>query len=134
MELLESQDPEKRRLIETSERHKRELEREVTAISDQTEKVVKNALIIGGALALTYLLVNQITAPGKKKKKTKTKTREKEVEEDDADDEEATYTEPSILSQLGTRVVNTATVMLLDLAKEKLTEYLETRNRKDEDS
>ena len=134
MELLESQDPEKRRLIETSERHKRELEREVTAISDQTEKVVKNALIIGGALALTYLLVNQITAPGKKKKKTKTKTREKEVEEDDADDEEATYAEPSILSQLGTRVVNTATVMLLDLAKEKLTEYLETRNRKDEDS
>ena len=58
MELLETQDPERRKLIETSDRHKRELEKEVKAMSDKTEQVLKNALIIGGALALTYFMSN----------------------------------------------------------------------------
>jgi hypothetical protein len=41
MELLESQDPEKIKLIETSDRHKRELEKEMKSMTDKTEKVVK---------------------------------------------------------------------------------------------
>ena len=45
MELLETQDPEKKRLIETSDRHKHELEKEVKSISDKTERVVKNVII-----------------------------------------------------------------------------------------
>jgi hypothetical protein len=40
MELLESQDPEKIKLIETSDRHKRELEKEMKSMTDKTEKVV----------------------------------------------------------------------------------------------
>ena len=52
MELLETQDPERRKLLETSDRHKREFEKEVKDMSDKTEKVVKNALIIGGVLAV----------------------------------------------------------------------------------
>ncbi|MDZ7646791.1 MAG: hypothetical protein U5K54_06175 [Cytophagales bacterium] len=48
MELLETTDPEKKRLIEATGRHKYELQREVKAISDKTENAVKNALIIGG--------------------------------------------------------------------------------------
>ena len=73
MELLETTDPEKKRLIEATDRHKYELQREVKAISDKTENAVKNVLIIGGTLVLTYLLVSQLGG-GKKKKLKKNKT------------------------------------------------------------
>ena len=128
MELLESQDPEKKRLIETSLRHKHEMEREVKDLSDRSEKMLKNALIIGGALALTYVVVNQLSSRKVKKKKVKpAKASTVEVEE------EQEY-EPSMLSQMGDKLINTATLFLLDLAKEKLNDYLQTRKSKDENS
>ena len=128
MELLETQDPEKKRLIETSLRHKHEMEREVKDLSDRSEKMLKNALIIGGALALTYVVVNQLSSRKVKRKKSKpaklVTTEVEEVEEH----------EPSMLSQMGDKLVNTATLFLLDLAKEKLNDYLQTRKLKDENS
>lgn len=124
MELLETQDPERRRLIETSDRHKRELEREVKEMSDKTEKVVKNALIIGGVLAVTYLLVTQLSS-GKKKKSSKPKATEQEATEDEAE------TTPNVFSQIGAKVADTATLVLLDLAKEALSEFLKNRKQKD---
>lgn len=139
MELLESQDPEKRRLIEKSERHKRELEKEVTALSDKTEKMLTNALIIGGALALSYFVVTQLSGKSKKKKKQKLKKQKVaavisngHAAEDEDDEEEASAT-PSLISEIGTRVVNQATVILVDLARQKLMEYLASR-KKDEAS
>ena len=128
MELLETQDPEKRRLIETSDRHKRELEKEVKSISDHTEKIVKNALIIGGVLALTYFTISQL-ASGKKKKKAKTNLAVS-TEVDEIDENQA----PSLFSQIGSKVVDTATIVLLDLAKDALAEYLKNRRSKDGDS
>jgi hypothetical protein len=127
MELLETQDPERRRLIETSDRHKRELEREVKDMSDKTEKVVKNALIIGGVLAVTYLLVTQLGS-GKRKKSTKSKNIGQEV-----DEEEESET-PNVFSQIGAKVADTATIVLLDLAKEALAEFLKNRKQKNGDS
>ena len=67
MELLETQHPEKRKLLETSQRHRQEMEREIKDISDRSEKVLKNALVIGGALALTYLVVSHLGASKSKK-------------------------------------------------------------------
>lgn len=130
MELLETQDPEKKKLIETSDRHKRELEKEVIAISDKTEQVLKNALIIGGALALTYFTISQLT---------KTKARRKKAKEDKQEngEEEVMASEPSVpsfISQMGERVINQATLVLLDLAKDMLMEYLESRKRRNENS
>ncbi|MFN8887630.1 MAG: hypothetical protein ACK5WF_09235, partial [Cyclobacteriaceae bacterium] len=125
MELLETQDPERKKLIETSDRHKRELEKEVKDMSDKTEKVVKNALIIGGVLAVSYLLVSQLGS-GKKKKKVRTKAvATSEAEEED--EPEA----PGVFAQIGSKVVDTATLVLLDLAKEALTEFLKNRKQKD---
>jgi hypothetical protein len=138
MELLETQDPEKRKLIETSERHKREIEKEVTAMTQKTERVVTNALVIGGALALTYLAVSQLTKSSKRKKKKKKalvlqaaapKPDSEEIEDDDESDNE-----PSVLTQIGTKVVNQATLILLDLARQKLAEYMLTRKNEDEPS
>lgn len=127
MELLETQDPEKKKLIESSQRHKYEMEREVKDISDRSEKMLKNALIIGGALALTYVVINQLSSTKAKKKKAK-KAKSADVELVEEDEDES----PSVLSQMGDKFVNTATLFLLDLAKEKLSEYLQNKKSKDE--
>lgn len=130
MELLETQDPEKKKLIESSDRHKRELEKEVIAISDKTEQVLKNALIIGGALALTYFTISQLTKTKARRKKAKEDKQENEAEDVIASEPSA----PSFMSQMGERVINQATLVLLDLAKDMLMEYLESRKRKNENS
>ncbi|QLH32576.1 MAG: hypothetical protein HWD62_09225 [Cyclobacteriaceae bacterium] len=105
--------------------------REVKDMSDKTEQVVKNALIIGGTLAVTYLLVSQVRSSKKKKAKVKAKG----VQNSEPDFEPSpAYSPPSFLSQLGDRLVNQATLMLLDIAKDKLSEYLSNRKQKHEDS
>jgi len=141
MELLETQDPDKKRLIETSDRHKQELDREVKALSDKTERVVKNALIIGGTLLLTYLIVSQFGSGKTKRKKVKAKTKGKvkqtlldDTLDSGQDDESVSYAQPSFLSQIGERVATQATALLLGIAKDKLAEYLSNRNQKDENS
>ncbi len=132
MELLETQDPEKRKLIETSDRHKRELEKEVRAISDKTEKTLKNALIIGGALALTYFTVSQLTKAKTRRKKSKApKDNQPETNGQEIEVEPST---PSFISQVGEKVISQATLVLLDIAKDMLMEYLESRKKKNEDS
>lgn len=139
MELLESQDPRKKKLIETSDRYKHELEREVKAITEKTERTMKNALIIGGSLALTYFLVSQLSSSSpKKKKRKKIKVVQPVVDtEEDEESEEndtASFGVPAILSQVGTQVLSQASYLLLELAKEKLMEYLQSRNKKEDEN
>ncbi|MFM9838574.1 MAG: hypothetical protein ACKVOQ_09945 [Cyclobacteriaceae bacterium] len=130
MELLETQDPERRRLIETSDRHKHEMEKEVKSLSDKTEKTLKNALIIGGVLAVTYLIVNQLSSSTKKKKRAKSKVAVTNGVEDLIEEDET----PSVFTQMGAKIADTATVVLLDLAKDALAEFLKTRKQKDGNS
>ena len=131
MELLESQDPEKKKLIETSDRHKRALEKEVSALTLKADKMVTNALIIGGSLALTYLLISSISSR-RKKKKNKLKAQANAPEEVQEVEEEDHG--PSVLRQIGSRVLNEASTILLDIAKEKLSEYLASRKQTNENS
>lgn len=130
MELLETQDPEKRKLIETSDRHRKELEREVKAITEKTETAVKNALIIGGALAVGYLLVNQISKSGKSKKvkKVYAKARREEIDDDD-ETTSVVASGSSAIVRIGERMLTEATFMLLELAKDQIREYLQSRNK-----
>ncbi|HEY3402777.1 MAG TPA: hypothetical protein VGK59_05275 [Ohtaekwangia sp.] len=134
MELLESDDP-KSQLLKKSAHHRQELEDEVKSISERTEKIVTNALIIGGALALTYFAVRQFSETKKKKHKGKVK-KLKLVREDNAETEEAEMEEsssaPGIVAQIGTALASQASVFLLNLAKEKLSEYLESQSAKKE--
>ncbi len=139
MEILESQDPEKKRLIEASARHKKALEKEVSALSDKTEKVLTNALIIGGALALSYILVRQLSQSKKKKKKHKKARKVTAVQhavstDDNDDDDEEEVSSPGMLASIGSNIANQATVILVDLARQKLMEYLESRKKTDEAS
>lgn len=128
MELLETQDPRKKVLIATSDHHKRELEKEVKSITEKTERMLTNALIIGGSLALTYFVISQMRR-SKKKKEVKTSG-----EAEPRHEEEGASTGPSLISQIGTKVINQATLMLLDIAKEQLLEYFESRKQRNENS
>ena len=130
MELLETTDPDKKRLIEASARHKRELDKEIKSVSEKTERILINGLIIGGSLALTYYIISQW---GKSKKK-KSKAGKKEANGSAGHDEEEYIAAPSLMSQIGTKVINQATIILLDIAREKLMEYLESRKQANENS
>lgn len=132
MELLESNDP-KSELLKKSARHRQELEDEVKLISERTEKIITNALIIGGALALTYFAVRQFSGS---KKKPKHKVKKLKVVREDNDEVEESETDasfaPGIVSQIGSAIASQASVFLLNLAKEKLAEYLESKSAKED--
>lgn len=130
MELLETQSPERKKLIETSERHKKELEKEMKGVSDKTEKAITNALVIGGSLALTYFVVRQLTKSKKVKVKRGNVTAESLPEEEETEVESRSV--PSLVSQISEKLISQASIILLDLAKEKLSEYL--TKRKNENS
>jgi hypothetical protein len=135
MELLETQDPDRKRLLETSDRHKKAMEKEIADLTQKTDRVLKNALIIGGSLAVTFLVISSLSKKRKKKRKKQalaadTKAGEPiDAMETDDDDEG-----PSILGQVSKQVLNAASVVLLDIARQKLSEYLATRNKPDEHS
>lgn len=130
MELLDTDDPIKRELLLKTARHREDLEEETRAIAERTEKIITNAVIIGGALAATYFLYTQLSGSGSKKKKAKKKEREVEI---DGEEEEETSPASNILSQVGTALVSQGGVLLLALAKEKLTEYLRAQAEKNKE-
>src|SRR5262245_56785756 len=114
MELLESNDP-KSELLKKSAGHRQELEDEVKLHSERTEKIVTNALIIGGALALTYFAVRQFSGT-KKKQKHKVKklkvVREDNDEVEEVESADASFA-PGIVSQIGSAIASQASVFLL---------------------
>ncbi len=126
MELMNTDDPIKSELLMRTARHREELEDETRAIAERTEKIITNAIVIGGALALTYFLYTQFS--GYKKKKAKKK---QAVETENDEEEEETSLSGSILSQVGTALVSQGGVLLLSLAKEKLAEYLRAQADKE---
>ncbi len=124
-------DPVKGQLLRKSELHRELLEEEVRSITEQTEKIITNAIIIGGVLALTYYLVSSFTGSGSKKKSKAAKI--KLVQTSEKEPQVVTEAEPSpsgIVSQIGTALASQATVFLLSLAKEKLMEFLEAQAAK----
>jgi hypothetical protein len=130
MHLTESNDP-KAELLKKSAKHRQELEEEVKLISDRTERIITNALIIGGTLAAAYFLMRQFagSAPKKKKSTPKIKLVSAKKEEDQMETAEEP-SEPGIVSQIGTALASQATVFLLAIAKEKLMEYLDSQFEK----
>jgi hypothetical protein len=133
MELMDTDDPLKGKLLRKSEHHREQLQDDVKLISEKTEKIITNALVIGAALAATYVLISSFSGSRSKKKKNKVaKIRLVQGEKDDA---AATPVEeqevvPGIVSQIGTALATQATVLLLSFAKEKLSEYLQSHPAK----
>ncbi len=130
MKLSDTDDPIKSELLLKTARHREDLEEETRAIAERTEKIITNAVVIGGALALTYFLYTQLS--GSKKKKAKKKERSVDAEDDEETEETSSFGS-NILSQVGTALVSQGGVLLLALAKEKLTEYLRAQADKNKE-
>jgi hypothetical protein len=132
MQSRQSNDP-KEELLKKSERHRQELKNEVKMISERTEKVVANALIIGGTLAAAYFLMRQFSGSSRKRKKKVAAPKIKIVKATEGSEETETIEEPSapgVMSQIGTALATQASVFLLSIAKEKLMQYLESQFEK----
>ena len=133
---MHTDDPVKSQLLQKASQQREELQEDMKELTERTEKVLTNALIIGGALALTYLLVRGFSGT-KRKRKSKAKPVKKvaavgETEEED-DDGASPSTASTILSQVGSAIATQATVILLDLAREKLAEFLQAQTQKKSD-
>ncbi len=127
----EIDDPVKSSLLKKSAQYREDLEGEAKVISDRTEKIITNALIVGGSLALTYFLYRQFSGGGSKKRKSKAK-KDKAVGgvTEVGEEIEETSGPNKIISQIGTALVSQASVFLLSMAKEKLSEYLQAQAQK----
>ena len=129
---LETDNPEKGQLLQRSAHHRELLEEEVKLITERSEKIITNALIIGGALALTYFVVSSLSGSGKKRKSSSKKIKlvtAADAEEDTA----AEVSEPQeagFVSQIGSVLVAQATGLLLSIAREKLVEFLQSQAAK----
>jgi hypothetical protein len=132
MELLESNDP-KLELLKKSAKHRQDLEDEVRLISAKTERIITNALIIGGTLAAAYVLVRQFSGPSKKRKVKSQKLKVVHAAPAEAAEVEEESFAPGIMSQVGQAIASQATVFLLGLAKEKLSEFLQGQFEKKEE-
>ena len=134
MELMDTDDPIKSGLLKKTSQYREDLEDEAKEMSERTEKIVTNALVIGGTLLLTYFAYKQFSGGSKKKHKSKVK-KIKVIGAAPAESEEESLVEeesgPSkIITQIGTALVSQASVFLLSLAKEKLSEYLQAQEQK----
>jgi hypothetical protein len=126
---FETDDPEKGQLLQKSAQHRTILEEEVKLISERTEKIITSALVVGGALALTYFLVSRLS---ESREKPKSKARKIKLVQstDESDTAVETTHEPQeagIVSQIGAALMAQATTFLLSVAKEKLSEFLEAQ-------
>lgn len=134
MELLDMDDPVKGRLLKKSAMHQKQLEEEVRLISDKTQKIVTTALVVGGALAATYLLVSSFSGPRKKKRRAAKIRVVQDRQEPEVIHATAEPEGPSVVAQIGTALASQATVFLLSLAKEKLMEYMQSQAVKNSDT
>lgn len=125
----ETDNPEKGQLLQRSALHRVLLEEDVKLITEKSEKAIVNALIIGGALAVTYLLVSSFSG-GTKKKKRKATTLKLVEPRPDVERDVDTFEEPAqagVISQIGSVLVAQATGFLLSIAREKLVEFLQSQ-------
>lgn len=133
MELLETNDPVKSQLLQKSALHRQELEQDVKLISERTQKAVTNALIIGGALAVTYFMVRQFSGSKKKRKSKTSRIKFVNANAEPGDTGvQSVSAAPGVVAQIGTAIASQASVFLLSLAKEKLSEYLQSQLEKKE--
>lgn len=131
MELLETDDPIKGQLLQKSAMHRDQLEEDARLISEKTQKIITNAIIIGGALAVTYFVVSRFSGSKGKKKSKAAKIKLVHASGESQGAPVAVEPEtPGVISQIGTALASQATVFLLGMAKEKLMEFMQAQAEK----
>jgi hypothetical protein len=130
MELLET-NGDKDLLVKQTEKYKKQLNEEFKSISQNTEKIVTNAVIIGGTLAVTYVVARMFFKSSSKRKALKKfKTLNAGVETM-AGPSFQKDSEPGVVSKIGSALAAQATVFLIGLAKDKLAAYMQSQFTKE---
>lgn len=122
-------DQKKKALMQKSAAHRAGFEEDVKILSEKSEKVLTNLLIIGGALTLSYLIVRQFGSSGSEEKRSSKKHAAVTTDNEDEDTERPSKV-AAVLSGIGSVLATQATAYLLALAKEKLLEYLDAQTEK----
>jgi len=104
---------EKERLIQSTDRYKENLEGDLTEITSKVERGILAGLVVGGLAFLTYKVVKSLSRSDKEESKETPEA--KQASSDDS------------VSKVGQYVAQTIALILINLAKEKLMEYLNER-------
>lgn len=127
----ETDDPVKGQLLKRKDQQQGALQDEIKVLSERTEKIITTALIAGGALVLAYVLYTEL-APKKRKKTGKHKKKESEDESAIEIEQDDVREAPGLIAQIGANVANQAVLFLLDMARAKLSDYVEAKRTKEE--
>jgi hypothetical protein len=135
MELLETNDP-KSELLRKAAKHRLAIDSDVEILSENAKKTLTNALIIGGTLTASYLLVKALTGSSKKKKRKYIKHQPVQFVREETPEVQVVASERveeknGIIGQIGTLLASQAGIFLIGLAKEKLAEFLNSNTEED---
>lgn len=102
----------------------------VESAPQDTQRIIKTALIVGGTLATAWFIFRLIRTNSKKKTKHTAVTPPTAAEPQPV--QAAAPASGDILSAIGDRVAKEATIFLLNLAREKIEAWLASKRTVDE--
>lgn len=102
----------------------------VESAPQDTQRIIKTALIVGGTLAASWFIFRLIRTNSKKKTKHKAVTPPTTAEPEPV--QASAPVSGDILSAIGDRVAKEATIFLLNLAREKIEAWLASKRTADE--
>ncbi len=120
MEYLETADPEKKQLIEEVRRRKEKLDAEANALAKKGQRVMTNALIIGGVLIGSYLVYRAISGSKQKEKKNIVSP---------AASPEQKKQSASFFGSFGKRLTQVAAIFILNLARQRVADWLASNKK-----
>lgn len=126
MELLETADPAKRRLMEEVRKRREQLDAEAGALARRSSKNLSNGLIIAGVLVGSFLIYKSISAY-RKRGKSKAAVSDIKPHPDTDIKHQAKTATPGSGNLLSTRLAQIAVVFLLNLARERVTAWLASK-------
>lgn len=121
MELLETADPDKKRLMDEVRKRRQQLDAEAGALARKSSKKLSNALMIAGVLVGSYLIYRAISKSRKTEKSKEAQT--------GLDKSAAPGSVSKSGNSMGSRLAQLAVVFLLNLARERVAAWLASRKQ-----
>lgn len=121
MELLETADPEKKRLMDEVRKRREQLDAEAGSLARKSSKQLSNALMIAGVLVGSYLIYRAISGSRKAGKNR--------PDLSEAEKKTTSETAGKSGNTMGSRLAQLAVVFLLNLARERVAAWLASRKQ-----
>lgn len=121
MELLETADPDKKRLMDEVRKRREQLDAEAAVLARRSGKKLSNALMIAGVLVGSYLVYRAISGSRKTEKSKEPQT--------GVNKSAASGSVTKSGNTMGTRLAQLAVVFLLNLARERVAAWLASRKQ-----